>query len=235
MHYKYATRTIQNANDKSDIYADKFHVSNFLASVRFRLLDFESRCIQDSNLDEVYVALSYVSPAAHMGFFRLSTKHIDTMYTTGLVDNVLSELPQSISDGIDFVKALGEKYLWVDALCVIHDDQHEMLQCGRLMTSIYRGSYLTLVAASETDASSGLSRRAYVSTHCQGPGQTQELNSYLPQSAYKKRGWSLGEIVLSRRIAVFVADRLFFSCQKSQRSIDTPLELPVFCLKSHDN
>lgn len=120
------------------------------------LLDVELGCVKDASLDDRYISLSYVSPASNMSSLRLIKERLKNVYTEGFLDNIRSSLPRTISDAIGFVKALVEKHLWVDALCVAHDEEYEMSRCGRLMSSVYRQSYFTLVAASGPDANSGL-------------------------------------------------------------------------------
>ncbi|TLD28603.1 hypothetical protein PspLS_03932 [Pyricularia sp. CBS 133598] len=113
--------------------ADISGLGNLMPMMQFRLLDVEMGCVKDASLDEVYVALGYVSPAAEdMGsFFRLGKKNIHAAYDKGFIDDIRYELPRTISDAVDFVRALGHKHLWVDALCIVDDDQHEMIRTRR--------------------------------------------------------------------------------------------------------
>lgn len=38
----------------------------------------------------------------------------------------LEILPRTILDSMDFVSRIGERYLWVDALCIAQDDRLEL-------------------------------------------------------------------------------------------------------------
>ncbi|WAO94579.1 HET domain-containing protein [Fusarium falciforme] len=69
----------------------------------------------------------------------------------------LKGLPQTFQDAVEVARELKLRYLWIDALCIIQDeDDHEdwKRECGN-MASIYRNSYLTIAAAWATSANGG--------------------------------------------------------------------------------
>ena len=59
-------------------------------------------------------------------------------------------LPRTIRDAITFTEYVGEQYLWVDALCIVQDEDEEKRDHFRHMGSIYANAYFTLVAAEGT-------------------------------------------------------------------------------------
>lgn len=61
-----------------------------------------------------------------------------------------------MADTIRLTKILGIRYLWVDALCIIQDDNADKSNQIALMSAIYGCAYLTVVAASGNDADAGL-------------------------------------------------------------------------------
>jgi hypothetical protein len=107
------------------------------------------------------------------------------------------------------------------------DWQHE----SSLMGSIYANSYLTIAATASVDgsggcfrimkapvpvdfkSSSGRNRPAYIR---RAPHQHQLLN----ESSLFKRGWTLQEMLLSRRIVHFTDDQLLWQCQTLTASED---------------
>lgn len=65
-------------------------------------------------------------------------------------------LPRTIRDAVDFVSRLGERLLWVDALCLIPDDPLDIQRGTTVMDLIYGNSILTIAAAGGKDADAGL-------------------------------------------------------------------------------
>jgi hypothetical protein len=66
--------------------------------------------------------------------------------------------PRTILDAMTIIRTSGERYLLVDCLCIIQDDEkHKSLQTAR-MAEIYSASSLTIVACTATNANSPLRR-----------------------------------------------------------------------------
>ena len=93
-----------------------------------------------------YVALSYVWGGVAQKSFRLGS--------------TLGRLPQTIEDAIACVRILGQRYLWVNSVCIDQlDVKDNRDQIGR-MRSVYGGAYITLIALSGQSADTGLPRFA---------------------------------------------------------------------------
>jgi hypothetical protein len=54
------------------------------------------------------------------------------------------------------VSRVGERYLWLDSLCIVQDDEIDVKQQMEQMGEIYRHSYFTIFAISGQDANYGL-------------------------------------------------------------------------------
>lgn len=67
----------------------------------------------------------------------------------------LSAVAHTIKDSIAATRLLGIRYLWVDALCIIQDDEEDKRAEISCMKDIYKGAYYTLVAESATDSMDG--------------------------------------------------------------------------------
>jgi hypothetical protein len=65
-------------------------------------------------------------------------------------------LPQTFQDAIDFVRRLGQRYLWIDSLCILQDDRDDWDEQSVKMAEIYENSYLTLAASWASDCTGGL-------------------------------------------------------------------------------
>ncbi|KAI4178778.1 MAG: hypothetical protein L6R41_008211, partial [Letrouitia leprolyta] len=87
--------------------------------------------VEDRPWSENYVALSYVwGPPS-------------------------GQWPKTILDAIEVTKRMGERYLWVDRLCIDQSNLHEKQFLISRMDAIYNGAVFTVVAA-EGDARTGL-------------------------------------------------------------------------------
>ncbi|KAK1758931.1 heterokaryon incompatibility protein-domain-containing protein [Echria macrotheca] len=63
-----------------------------------------------------------------------------------------NELTHVFQDAVQITRALGIRYLWIDALCIIQDSVQDWEQQSAVMADIYSGSYLNISA---TRSSSG--------------------------------------------------------------------------------
>jgi Heterokaryon incompatibility protein (HET) len=57
---------------------------------------------------------------------------------------------------MDVVGLLGERYLWVDCLCIVQDDQESLYNQVNNMASIFGDACVTIIAAQGTSAHCGL-------------------------------------------------------------------------------
>jgi hypothetical protein len=68
----------------------------------------------------------------------------------------LSGFPQTIRDAIVITRALGERYLWVDALFIMQDSPEDWQHESGRMAEVYSNASLTIIAAA--DSSSGVTK-----------------------------------------------------------------------------
>ncbi|KAJ9157238.1 HET-domain-containing protein [Pleurostoma richardsiae] len=144
-------------------------------------------------------------------------------------------------DAVKLTRDLEERYLWVDSLCIVQDDEAELLEQTAQMDAIYSGAVLTIIAAAGKDADAGLpgiqagnrdvsQKSVRVAAETDGRAlcivQTlmQDLGRNLQESTWNKRGWTLQERLLSKRTLVFTADQVFWNCQKAMWDEETILE-----------
>ncbi len=54
------------------------------------------------------------------------------------------------------VSLIGKRYLWIDSLCLVQDDESDLRDSIGSMDLIYGGATATIIAASGIDADAGL-------------------------------------------------------------------------------
>ncbi|KAG4421219.1 hypothetical protein IFR04_005630 [Cadophora malorum] len=76
------------------------------------------------------------------------------------------ELPRIHREAITVARCLGFTYLWIDALCIVQDDNTEWEQEASRMQDIYAGSDLTIAATDSPDGSSGCFLILHLTVQC---------------------------------------------------------------------
>ena len=61
-----------------------------------------------------------------------------------------------ITDAIEVIKGMGERYLWTDALYILQENTAESLKQISYMDRVYSGAICTIVAAQGATANSGI-------------------------------------------------------------------------------
>lgn len=140
-------------------------------------------------------------------------------------------LPQAIKDAIDLTEAMGEIYLWVDALCIIPDDNHSKTLYIARMNEIYGNAYVTLITLNRPSSESSLPGVTHSRALIQSPVEVNGLYLIprLPQlftveqhSAWSSRAWTFQEGILSRRCLYFAEHQVFWQCRTTYQSEDCP-------------
>jgi Heterokaryon incompatibility protein (HET) len=194
------------------------------------LIDVHSECLVDSLPNYQYTALSYTWGNA----IQYKTK--DNMVNDLKLVGALSTKPltKTIRDAMTLTRNLGLRYLWTDALCIIQDnDKHKLNQMNQ-MHHIYAGATITIVAATGTDANSGLERvnigGSNLDQHMvtiQGfrlVARLSFLNRTVQQSNYNTRAWTYQESCISRRLLYVTFAGTAMSCCQGITSEEMVLE-----------
>lgn len=123
-----------------------------------RLVDVRNKCLVETSEDVPYVALSYVWGS--MPFYMTLKKNLSRTQQPMSLTSGNSELELPISpvilDAMDVAQLLGERYLWVDALCIVQDDEATKTAEIDKMGQIYSGAAVTIVVALGSGAASRL-------------------------------------------------------------------------------
>jgi Heterokaryon incompatibility protein (HET) len=147
-----------------------------------------------------YLALSYVWGRNGENSFLALKNNIASLAEPRGLNIVLNLLPPTISDAITITRDLGERYLWVDSLCIVQDDAESKEENIASMPLVYKGSTLTLVAGTGDSAISGLagvqSGSRVRSQHILTLGRDKKLalvddiELLLVKSPWDSRGWT---------------------------------------------
>ncbi|KAF2994043.1 hypothetical protein E8E13_000773 [Curvularia kusanoi] len=174
------------------------------------VIDTIQHCLVPGSSVDRYVALSYVwpdnkgSPDDHLDgkheSLMLTERNLSEFQHPGHLssNNSLNALPHIIKYAIGFTTHLGERYLWVDRLCVL---QNNGLGCDdevMRMDKIYGGAYLTFVAAAPDNMFSKGSSLEWPYRDRTVRWKTPIATLYLDlkSSKYSTRGWTYQEQIL---------------------------------------
>jgi len=161
------------------------------------VIDVQNSCIVRIFGSFRYLALSYVWGRCKSIQLTLGNK--EALATLGGLAAVFDELPRVIQDAIELTKRLGEKYIWIDSLCIVQNDDGVKSKLISKMNLVYKHAFLTIFAATGEDANAGLpglqpdSRRPLQATASIGPGLglVYPLSHVsLGMSAWGGRGWT---------------------------------------------
>jgi len=123
------------------------------------------------------------------------------------------DLPQTVVDAMRLSKKLGLKYLWVDRLCIVQDDEDEREAHIRHMPFVFANAYLTIIAA-HGDINTGLvpliPRRSAPPRSLKGASQSHE--EMVMDSRWSTRGWTFQEHYYSRRSVFFFEHDIAWEC-----------------------
>jgi hypothetical protein len=141
---------------------------------------------------------------------------------------MFGSLSRVFQDAIKTTRALGYRYIWIDALCIIQDSTEDWDREAACMAEIYANASITLSAAVSKSADDGLflprqSSKAVRLTDQRYSVTATSFSNFeedVLSGALSRRGWTLQERLLSRRIIHFGQDQLHWECQTALRSED---------------
>lgn len=163
-----------------------------------------------------------------------------------------SGLPKTFQDAVEIARKLGQRYLWIDSLCIIQDSEQDWAREASLMAKVYAYAYCTLAALSSKDGSEGLQQfdiqhedHTFVdiaATATDRVGCYRILSKYPPRwsttydglvrdrapvqvndnSPLRFRAWALQERELSRRTIYFSNRELLWECRELKGTAQLP-------------
>ncbi|KAI7778715.1 hypothetical protein LA080_001862 [Diaporthe eres] len=175
------------------------------------VVDIESQCIVPGRDRGAFVALSY--RWGNHSWPRINREILNAIRNPGAL--ATKNLAPIIRHAMTLTSAIGERYLWVDALCIVQGDNVETLNQLNLMGAFYASALITIVVA-DGDSEVGISGLKGVSNSRKAK-QTlipfgeetlmcPDLNILLGD--YKTRGWTYQEYIMSQRRLIFAGSRM---------------------------
>lgn len=144
-------------------------------------------------------------------------------------------VPRTVRDAIEITNYLGERYLWVDSLCIVQDNDDSVRRNLSIMHRIYSRSTLCLVAYAGTDANHGLRGIDGISV----PRWAEQIDldiacgerlSYFNKprlhradegKTYNERGWTYQEFAFAKRRLIFTDGPLRWICKSTHYGEET--------------
>lgn len=184
--------------------------------------DFFVRLVETTEL--TIPSLTRYATLSHCWGNVMPVRLLQSNYTCWKQGFGSSVLPKTFREAIIVCAALNLRYVWIDALCIIQDSEHDWLKEAPLMCNIYAGSCVTLAAAAAQNCLGGL--------FCQDPFlapcavqfnsdgvlsglhviQPNPLRMFIEDSPLNQRAWAFQERILSPRRIYFTNREIVWSC-----------------------
>lgn len=181
------------------------------SEVQPSFIDVESECIVTPDHVVPYVALSYVWGSVET--LQAMKENAHSLAVPGsLSTSSAYQVPATIRDTIKLCALIGQKYLWVDRVCIVQDDLENKREHLNAMAQIYAKAEFTIVAADGSHADQGLpglgrrtgERRRQLfrfptKTMIRATAEVAQ-KSRLSKNVWSSRAWTFQEHVFSRRL-----------------------------------
>lgn len=150
-------------------------------------------------------------------------------------------LTRTFLDAVMITRKLGVRYLWIDSLCIVQDDNEDWEREAASMAQVYSQSLVTLAASAASDGSLGFIRinqeqpmieigypSGNSSIHAIFVGRSLNRFQGLANEPLSSRAWTLQERVLSPRTLHYAEDQLHWECRQT---IESESGIPPYHLR----
>ena len=180
-----------------------------------------------------YMALSYCwgNPTTHTPL--KTTRDTLFQHQTGIS---FATLPLTLQHVTVIARKLHFRYLWVDALCIVQDDEEDWKREAAKMCEVYAEAALTVFACSSDGSSGGIfgdqeysvcTQIPYLGTYVSVSGNYARQHHPDATAVYgtdgheldpiHKRAWTLQEAALSPRAVYFTSQEIRWECNSWRR------------------
>ncbi|KAH7310281.1 heterokaryon incompatibility protein-domain-containing protein [Rhexocercosporidium sp. MPI-PUGE-AT-0058] len=187
-----------------------------------RIIDLESMSITPAPEGCRYCALSYVWGKITVTWLTLTRENMASLSSKNAL--VGAFVPQTVQDAMKLCVELGERYLWVDSLCIVQNDPVFQKQQIDIMDTIYAAATFTIVAASGDHANAGLpgistwsrimQRQTITIMDIEFSNTIPVMKDTVDISIWNSRGWTYQEHMFSRRCIFLTDAQAYIGCNE---------------------
>lgn len=135
-------------------------------------------------------------------------------------------MPATFQDAITTTRELGQRYLWIDSICIIQGPDGDFPEEAKRMEDVFSSAYCVIAASSATNQHDGfLSQRENSEILRIGRDQHQawispfvdDFQAHVLDGPLGRRGWVFQERALSRRTIFFTNQQIYWECGEGVR------------------
>ncbi|PWY86684.1 HET-domain-containing protein [Aspergillus heteromorphus CBS 117.55] len=186
----------------------------------FRLIDIRELCVVLAPTPCEYACLSYVWGTNTS--CQATSENISDLEQSRSLER--DDLPQTIRDAIEVCSNLGSRYLWVDRLCIIQNEESSSKKTQiDAMCDIYRGGLFTIVALEGSHSGHGLHGVSPELGRSRYPrfrigdqlfeAFPDSFDGSCNRSKWQTRGWTCQERIMSPRLLFFTKNGLYYQSE----------------------
>ena len=200
-----------------------------------------TRCLNVDNLDAIHLCMTQDQEHSYAALsYCWGPKQFPNLIATKesfkrmLVNVPFTSFPLTLRDGIVVTHELGIRYLWIDALCIIQDDDDDKNNEIPQMRRIFSNAHCTIIAATAAHCHAGFlhtrelpfSQDLGIPFPCPGVEngkmflrriEPEEWTLYDPlQDPVNDRAWTLEERLLSPRRLIYSKNHLRWLCETTE-------------------
>ncbi|KAF2135187.1 uncharacterized protein K452DRAFT_314180 [Aplosporella prunicola CBS 121167] len=177
-------------------------------------------------------AVRYVALSHKWGASQHFTTTVSTMSERCSGISIRKDLPATFRDAVEVVSQLGYSYLWIDALCIIQDDEQDWAKESGKMADVYGNAHFTIAVHCARDDTEGFLDRSMAkrtAVEFQGPDSTYyicrpaNLEADVTDSQLCRRGWVLQERFLASNTIHFTEGQIYLETMHGTEAEDGPL------------
>lgn len=188
------------------------------------LIDIENKCVVSGQCRGAFVALSY--RWGEHPRFRVDADTMAKLWKPNALDSpeISVHLVPVLRHAMYLTSAIGERYLWADALCITHGDDAATAEQLNHMGAIYASAIVTIIAA-DGDSQDGFLGLRDISAPRKldqrilpfGEEKIVVRNTGIFYSSggtrYYDRGWAYQEEKMSQRKILFQKKEVHWECR----------------------